>query len=416
MLTPMAHGPGLALDDALARVRRAFTPLPTGESSLLDAHGRVLAVDVVARADLPAGDDAALDGVACRVADTLDATAEAPVRLRRIGEAPAGAPYARRLRAGEAVVIATGGLVPEGADGLVPVEALRIDGDHVWVHRAASPRDIRPRGQALRAGAVAVTAGTRLDAAALALAASAGHDRLSVRRAPRIAIVATGDELRPAGDPHPAHGAVFDANGPGLAALAREAGAEVVAVERVGDDLDALRARLDALAGRCDVLVTSGGVSMGGRDQVRALLEREGEVDFWRLAIKPGGPALFGRWRTTPLLGLPGNPVSSLVVFWLLGRPALAALEGDRAPAPSEAPWPAVAGRGLAGAGRRTHLARVRLVRDGHALIAEPVSTQSSGVLRSLTEADGLAVLPPDVVVQTGDPIDVIPWRLPATR
>ena len=407
----MAGGPGLPLTEALQRVRRAVSPLPVVEAPLLDTLGRVLAQDVVARVDLPTADDAALDGVACRVADTLHATDGHPVALRLAGDALAGAPFRGRVGAGEAVAVATGALMPDGADGLVPIEAVDRDRAIVRVRRVASPRDIRPRAQALRAGAIALASGTRLDAGALALAASAGHARLFVRRRPRVAVLATGDELRPPDDPHPEPGTVFDANGPGLAAMVREACAEVASLERIGDDADALRASLDAAAAAADLVVTTGGVSMGVRDRVRWLLEREGEVVFWRVAIKPGGPTLFGRWRGTPLLGLPGNPVAAMVVFWLLGRPVLASLEGERVAAPSETTLPAVAGPGLTGAGARTHLARVRLVRSDHALIAEPVSTQSSGVLRSLTEADALALLPPSAPIRPGDPVDVIPWR-----
>jgi len=407
----MAGSRGISVPDAIACIRRALAPLPTVELPLELAHGRVLAAELRARADHPSADDSAIDGVACSLSDTAGASPDAPVRLRLVGEVPAGRPFAGEVGPGEAVVIYTGGLMPEGADAVVPVERLRIEGDTVWVERPASPRDVRPRGQALRAGAVALDAGARLDGHALALAASAGHGRVRVARAPRLAVVVTGDELVPPGDADLPPGRLFESNGPGLAALARAAHAEVIAVERVADDTDALRRRLDAAAEGADLIVTSGGVSMGARDLVRALLEREGEVLFWRVAMKPGGPTLFGRWRGAPLLGLPGNPVASLVVFWLLGHPALQALEGDRAPAPSEAPWPARAGHGLQGASGRMQYARVRLRRRGAHLVAEPVATQSSGVLRSLTDADALAVLLPDRSPQPGDPVDVLPFR-----
>jgi molybdopterin molybdotransferase len=395
----------------MARVRAAMDRLPSVELPLADAHGRVLTNDLLARADHPTADDAALDGVACRLADTVGATDEEPVRLRWIGEVPAGRPFDGAVGPGEAVSVYTGGLMPSGADGVVPVERLRRDGDTVWVHQPASLRDVRPRGQALRAGALALAAGTRLDAARLALAASAGHGHIHVTRAPRVAVVATGDELMPAGAAAIGPGQSFESNGPGLVALAREAHADVLRSERVGDDPDALRLCLDRAADDADLIVTSGGVSMGAKDHVRALLEREGEVLFWRVAMKPGGPALFGRWREKPLLGLPGNPVASLLVFWLLGQPALQALEGDLGPSPLDATWPARAGHGLQGATGRVHYARVRLRRDGGSWVADPVSTQSSGVLRSLTEADALAVLPPDASPQPGDPIEIVPWR-----
>ncbi len=385
--------------------------LPSVDAALGDAHGRVLTSDLLARADHPTADDSALDGVACRLADTVGATGDDPVRLRWIGEVPAGRPFEGTVGPGEAASIYTGGLMPNGADGVVPVERFHRDGDDVWVRQPASLRDVRPRGQALRAGALALSAGTRLDAARLALAASAGHGRVDVARAPRVVVIATGDELMAAGATATGPGLSFESNGPGLTALAREAHADVVRSERVGDDPDALRRCLDRSADDADLIVTSGGVSMGARDHVRSLLEREGEVTFWRVAMKPGGPTLFGHWRGKPLLGLPGNPVASLLVFWLLGLPALQALEGEVAPSPLAATWPARAGHGLQGATGRIHFARVRLRREGDAWVADPVSTQSSGVLRSLTEADALAVLPPNGSPQPGDPIDVLPWR-----
>jgi len=386
--------------------------LPSVAVALADAHGRVLTNDLLARADHPTADDSALDGVACRLADTVGASGDGPVRLRWIGEVPAGRPFGGTVGPGEAVSIYTGGLMPDGTDGVVPVERLRLDGDAVWVLRPASLRDVRPRGQALRAGSLALAAGSRLDAGRLALAASAGHGRVDVARAPRVVVIATGDELMSAGETEIGPGRSFESNGPGLVALAREAHAHVLRSERVGDDPDALRQCLDRAADDADLIVTSGGVSMGARDHVRALLEREGEMAFWRVAMKPGGPALFARWRGRPVLGLPGNPVASLLVFWLLGVPALQALEGDLSPSPLAATWPARAGHGLQGATGRIHFARVRLRREGAAWVADPVSTQSSGVLRSLTEADALAVLPPNASPQPGDPIDVLPWRL----
>jgi len=185
----------------------------------------------------------------------------------------------------------------------------------------------------------------------------------------------------------------------------------VEGTEGVRDDVTELRRRLDAAAATADLILTSGGVSMGAHDLVRALMEREGEVGFWRVAMKPGGPVLFGHWRGTPLLGLPGNPVASLVAFWLLAQPALQALAGDAGPAPFEAPWPARVGNGLRPAGGRLHVARVRLRRVGDALVADGVATQSSGVLRSLATADALALIAPDRALTEGDPIDVLPLR-----
>ncbi len=376
------------------------------------AHGRVLSAAVVARADLPGGDDAALDGVACRSTDTARATPASPVPLQLVGDAAAGRPFGGRVEAGQAVTIHTGALMPNGADGVVPVERLHVVDDVVFVKRPASPRDVRHRGEGLRAGAHVLTPGRRLDASALALAHAAGAAHVEVTRAPRVVVLTTGDELRPVDTADLRPDERFDSNGPGLAALLREAHAQVVRVERVRDERDHVRTRLDAAAADADLVLTSGGVSMGAHDHVRALLETEGEVVFWRVAMKPGGPVLFGRWRGTPVLGLPGNPVSTFVTFHVLGRPALHALEGDRSPAPTEAPWPARAGSALRGTKGKVHFARVHLARAEAGWRAVSVGDQGSGVLASAAAADALAVIPADVDLNPGDAVDVLPWRL----
>jgi molybdopterin molybdotransferase len=412
MLPAMAGDAGISVWDAIARLRTELERLPTETIDVSAAHGRVLAADIVARADLPGSADSALDGIACRVADTLEATAAAPVALRLVGDAAAGGPFGGRVGPNEAVHVHTGALMPDGADGVVPVERLTVVDDVVHVQRPASPRDVRRRGEALRAGAVVLAAGRRLDASALALAHAAGAARVVVAGAPRVVVLTTGDELRSVETVSLRPDERFDSNGPGLAALLREANATVVRVERVRDDREITRARLDAAVADADLVVTSGGVSMGMHDHVRALLQTEGDVVFWRVAMKPGGPMLFGRWRGTPLLGLPGNPVSSFVTFHVLARPALQALEGDRAPAPLEASWPARAGTALRGTKGKVHFARVHLERDETGWRAVAYGDQGSGVLASAAAADALAVVPADVDLAAGDPVDVLPWRL----
>lgn len=377
---------------------------------LPDALGRVLARDLAARADHPNVDDSAMDGFACRSVDTRGADPSRPVRLAVIGEASAGQPFPGRLGAGEAVRIHTGGAIPEGADGVVRLEAAQERDDTVAVREEARRDFVRARGQDVREGDVALRAGRRLDAAAIALAAAMGHPRVPVRPRPKVALLVTGSELvQPGGALQP--GEVFDANGPGLSALLAGLDTRPGFRARLGEDRDALRSALEqARAGAPDLIVTSGGISMGGRDAVRDLLLEEGEVLFRRVRVKPGGPTTFGRWRGLPLLALPGNPVSVLVTMLVFGSAYLGRWQRASGPLPYRRRLPARAAEPLRAAPGKETLARVRLeFRDG-ALWAHSAGGQSSGVVRALADADGLAVLAPGAAPGPGEALEVIPW------
>ncbi|MEJ2290088.1 MAG: molybdopterin molybdotransferase MoeA [Deinococcales bacterium] len=401
---------GIAPSEAIDIVRRERPSLGDERVALDDALGRVLAEDLASRCDHPGVDNSALDGYACRVKDTEGASTAAPVRLRLVGEAPAGRPYQGRVGPGEAVRIFTGAAVPDGADGIVPVEASREPDEAAAVVELLQPArasDIRRRAQDLEDGRVYLARGRRLDAAALGLAAGMGHGTVPVVRRPRVALLTTGDEVVDPGRPLE-RGQVYDSNGASLMALGRAAGAEMVRLPRVGDDAAALEEALGR-AGRVDLLLTSGGVSMGRYDLVRDLLFDKGAVHFWKVAMKPGGPALFGRLGDLPVLGLPGNPVSSMVVFLVLGRSFLDAALGRNDPLPYRDRRQARASTRFAAASAKESLPRARLSRDDAGLHAAALPNQSSGVLRSMTEADALAVVPPGTDVAVGDLVDVIP-------
>ncbi|MFL5845029.1 MAG: gephyrin-like molybdotransferase Glp [Solirubrobacteraceae bacterium] len=369
----------LSIDEARAAILAKVGSPMAEEVALAAAHGRVLAEDVAAAHDVPPFANSAMDGYAVRGSGPEFAV---------VGESRAGTPFAGTLAEGQAVTISTGAALPGGADAVVPVERVTTTGGLVAAEGAIAPGDhVRRPGEDLRAGEVVLRAGTRLSPPALGVAAGAGRGALMVARRPRVAIVATGDELVPAGAPL-GPGQIHDSNALALQALAEIAGAEVVASTRAPDDRERTVAALrDALEG-ADLLLVSGGVSVGPHDHVKPALEELGVDEvFWRVALRPGKPTWFGTRGDTLVIGLPGNPVSALVTFALFARPALAALQGAA---------PASRGRVTLGSPIARHpdrdeAVRVRLDEDGR---VHPTGPQGSHVLSSMLGADGLAIVP----------------------
>jgi molybdopterin molybdotransferase len=317
----------LTLEAAIEAVLSHSERLPGERVALADAAGRVLVEPALALVDLPPFASSAMDGFALRSADT-------PGRLPVVSRVAAGSPAPRALRPGEAMGIATGGVVPEGADAVVPIERVVESGDVIEVAQPVDEMDnVRPKGGDVRAGDVVVEAGTRLGAAQVGALAAAGIPEIACARRPRIAVLATGSELRAPGEMLEP-GQIYEANGAMLAAALHAHGAEVDRLAPVRDDEDAHRAALSR-ALEADVVISSGGVSVGPHDLVRRVAADLGvEEIFWRVAVKPGKPISFGVRGATLLFGLPGNPVSTLVGFELFVRPALRALEGERDPGP----------------------------------------------------------------------------------
>jgi molybdopterin molybdotransferase len=400
----------VTLEEAID-ILAGILPVPKLERvGLLAAHGRVLAEPLISLVDHPSADDSALDGFAVRLEDTLQATPEAPVRLRVLAQVAAGSEaISLRLEAGQAVQVFTGATVPEGATGIVMVENTARDGEFVIVHKPGTA-DIRKRGQDLEQGQTYLHPGTILRGAQLALAAAMGHATLPVLERPRIGILATGDELLEPGEPLPP-GGVYNSNSYGLAGMICELGGEPVILPKVQDDPELLRSSLNDV-GDLHLLLSSGGVSMGERDFVRLLLEREGKVHFWRIRVKPGGPPLCGEWNGLPFFGLPGNPVSSLVIFLMVVKPALYKRWGILEPAYETVK--ATAQTAVKGAGAklglmRVNLERVRLEPDaGLGWTVRSFSNQSSNVLRSMVEANGLAIVPPHTNIEIGETLEVV--------
>jgi molybdopterin molybdotransferase len=376
----------LAIEDALASVLGRAARLPAESVPLSEAAGRVLAEPALARADLPPFPSSAMDGFAVRAEDT-------PGLLPIAAEIAAGAPSGELLRAGTAATIATGGAVPDGADAVVPVEQATAAGGSVEIPNAASPgAHVRPRGGDVRDGEEVVAAGIRLGPVQIGALAAAGVAQVSCARKPRVAILATGSELRGPGE-RLGPGQIFESNRALLAAVLAPAGAVTDVLPVVADDEEAHRAAIErGLA--ADVLVTSGGVSVGPHDLVRRIEQELGvEEVFWGVAVKPGKPLSFGVRGETLVFGLPGNPVSSLVGALLFVRPALLALQGAVDPGPDYAT--AVASAPFRRNAYRDEFVRARRTagEDG-VMLLEPVSGQESHMIVRAASADALVHVP----------------------
>jgi len=371
----------VTIERALEIARRTPITTSTEQVILNQAHNRILAEDLQSKVDDPPFDNSAMDGWAVRSEDSN----RAEVGLTAAGEA------ASELGVGEAIRIMTGAPVPKGADAIVMVE----DG----INGKAHTNFIRKRGENLRKGETNLKAGQIMTPAAISLVATMGHETVPVRSKPRVAVISTGDELVSPGH-ELKEGQIYESNSYGLCALLEKIGCNPIHHNVVEDSIEGLRNALNSAD--CDAILTSGGVSMGEFDFVRKLMEQEGDPHFWKVAMRPGGPPLFGTWKGTPLFGLPGNPVSSHLVFTMIVAPWLA----PEIPLTKE-----VRVRmkdSVKGAPSKACLRRILITSEGDELVGTTHTHQGSGNIHSLVAHNGVTYLPPDTGANAGDTITAL--------
>jgi molybdopterin molybdotransferase len=412
----------LSVDEAVGRVLLAFSPLETVRVPLSDCYGLVLSEDVLAKHDVPIDDNSAYDGYGVRADDIAAAAADNPIRLRVAYDLAAGYVGDAPIGPGEAVRIMTGAPVPEGVDTVIGFE----DTDREdWGKLGTDPRgdsdqdrafvnvvgveqkgeNVRLAGEDIATGDVALPKGTVLRAGAIGVLASLGISQVPVHRRPRVGVVPTGDEVLEI-DEDIQPGKVRNSHAWALAGLVDHYGAEAKRYPIVPDNVADVRAALALAASENDLIFTIGGVSMGDHDLVKNVVGTDGDADFWQIAMRPGKPLLFGDIDGTPILGLPGNPVSGLVVFEQFGRPAVLKMLGrDRLEKPTVS---AVARTDLPGAGKRRMFVRVRVARVDDGYECWTTGEQGSGIMTSMAFADGLAIVHEDIeMVKAGEAVTV---------
>ncbi len=403
----------IPLDEAQARIARDISTLPAADVPLAEARGLVLAENIFSVEAIPPFANTAMDGFAVRSSDTAGASAQRPISVPVVATVAAGAVAPRPLAAGEAMRIMTGAPIPDGADAVIMVELTEPDGDNVLLKaEVASGNHIRPAGDDLEKGTLIFGPGEVLSPAHLGVCASVGKEFVSVHRRPRVGVFSTGDELMVGPTPL-GPGQIRDSNRPSLLALVEEAGAIPVNLGLLRDDEkeieDALRAAVGPDATNpVDALITSGGVSMGDFDFVKQVLSRLGDLNWMQVAIKPAKPLAFGMLMGTPIFGLPGNPVSSMVSFELFARPSLLTMMGR-----SDTARPTVAAIAdepmLRPPDGKTHFARVvAMPEPDGAWRVRYAGGQGSHQLTAMARANALAVLPDGSGVQTGERVQVM--------
>ena len=392
----------ISLEEAINIANKSPLKIETEQVSLDEAHGRILATDLTSKVNDPPFDNSAMDGFAVRFEDTNTA----PTTLSVVATSQAAASEdSISISIGEAVQIMTGAPLPKGADAIIPVEACTVDGDLVTLNQPSKPNFIRRCGENIKKGVVGLKEGSYLSPQSISMCATMGYDQIPVAKKLKIGIISTGDELKSPGETL-SFGEIYESNSYGLSGLVKALGHTPIRYPSVVDSLDDLRRQFNQASTECDLFLTSGGVSMGEWDFVRKLMEEDGNVAFWRVRIRPGSPPLFGHWNDTPMFGLPGNPVSSHVVFRMLVTPYL------RDSLQTTFPIDRIVHAKLLTDVRSTNdcltLRRVTLLSTKEGFLAEQPKHQGSGNIDSLSSADGLTLLQPGQSGKTGEWVEVL--------
>ena len=392
----------ISVEEARRICQQSAPVLTTERVHIDDCHGRILAEDLASKVHDPPFDNSSMDGFACR----FDENATYPLSLSIVGmQAATGQNETVTVGDGEAVRIMTGAPMPPGADAILPIERCQVDGDQVHLQEAPKPHFVRRQGENLQKGNLALTKGAQLTPSRVGLCATMGYADVLVYRRLRIALISTGDELIQPGE-ELVHGEIYESNSFGLAGLVKWMGHIPVRYPVVSDTMETLRVALEDASESCDIILTSGGVSMGEFDYVRRLMEEEGDVHFWRMKIRPGSPPLFGLWNATPLFGLPGNPVSSHVVFRMLVAPYLRHSLG------TDGPQEWIARAKLCDSVKSTEdcltLRRIVLKSTEEGMMAYQPRHQGSGNIESMASANALTLLQPGQSGDVGTWIDVL--------
>ncbi len=408
----------VSVDEALKEVLSRCRTLPAEKVFLFDALDRVLAEDIISPLDLPPYDNSAMDGYALKAEDTVGASKERPVFLKRVAEVKAGDDASSiEVKKGEAVKIMTGGMMPPSCDSVVEIEYVEENSEGVYVFsEVPKGANVRPKGESVRRGELALKKGDRITPGRMGLLSSLGRSYVSVFRRPRVGIFVTGSEVREV-DEDLSPGSIRNSNSYSLYALSKRVGADPVSFGVCGDDPEALREKLMDVSKGCDIVLTTGGVSMGDYDFVRDVLMEMGvEKIFWKVSMKPGKPLFFGVMGDTLFFGLPGNPVSCMVSFEVFVKPAIRKMMGERRlfnPVFSAILLEDVPEQ----RDGRHHFARVKVKRENGTFYVTTTGPQGSGIIRSMAEGEGFIVIPPgDGVVPKGSEVELILFEEEALR
>tara|TARA_A100001234_G_C12632326_1_gene388742 strand:- start:1230 stop:2435 length:1206 start_codon:yes stop_codon:yes gene_type:complete len=391
----------VSLNEAISLCQETQIKLNSEIIPISESINRIVSTDIRAMVNDPGFDNSAMDGFAVIHSDTTSP----PSKLSIIGSLMAGSSDNHKLSSGQAIRIMTGAPIPQGADSIIPIEACTVNGDEVILNQPSKPHFIRKLGENFVKGQIIFSPGEVMSPEKIALCAAAGVAKISVFKKLRIAVISTGDELKSL-DQNLEHGQIYESNSYGLAALVSIYGHDATRFPNVVDDLDTLRNTLNKAAENHDCIITSGGVSMGDKDFVRMLMEQEGEIKFWRVKMRPGSPPIFGSWNKVPIFGLPGNPVSSHVVFRAIVGKWLTSLTNSVDI--NNRQINAILAEDIKTQEGFTTFRRVELFVEGDVTFARLKGHQGSGNIAGIAMSDGLTIIEPDEMGNKGDVCKII--------